>query len=407
MPPTTPESLRAAIHAATAHYRAAPGMVRGLRVPYHRRGELVVPAFRMRPGGNPETDGRTESLRVMQRAPSLGADMVFFDCEDASPDHPEFKSLARRYAVEALLTTDLRGLVMGFRPNGIRTPYFADDLTDVVTRAGHLLQVLVIPKTEHPDEVKDILRFVEDLRRLAGHTTPISLEILIESPAAFLRSEEIASLDGVTALAFGAWDFARSIGGTVDAEHWIQDQRMIRQMLAVIAASHGKEAVDAVTATIPVRPSPPPGMTPEAYAEALAAADPGGLTADHSFIEALAARRRAVDLARRDAADARACGLAAKWILHPDQIAPIQDAWTPSAERAREALRMAVRYTAASGDGSGAETSGTLMVDRAVVGAEWWVVHAALRAGVLRDADITATGYTLTRLEQAVLSHSR
>lgn len=407
MPPTTLDALRTGIREATARHRATPEMIRGLHVPYHRRGELVVPAFRMRPGGNPETDGRTESLRVMQRAPSLGADMVFFDCEDASPDHPEFKSLARRYAVEALLTTEFHGRVTGFRPNGIRTPHFADDLMDVLTRAGHLLQVLVLPKTEDPDEVKDTLRFIHDLCRLAGHTNPISLEVLIESPAAFLRADEIAALDGVTALAFGAWDFARTIGGTVHTDRWIHDQRAIRQMLPVIAAAHGKEAVDAVTATIPVRPPQPPGMSADAYAEALAAEDPARLTGDRSFIEALSARRHAVELARRDAADARACGFAAKWVLHPDQIAPIQDAWTPSAERAHEALRLAVRYAAASGGGSGAETSGTLMVDRAVAGAEWWVVRAALLAGVLTGADITATGYTLARLEQAVLSHSR
>jgi citrate lyase subunit beta/citryl-CoA lyase len=384
-------------------------MMRGLDVPYHRRGELVVPAFRMKPGGDPETDGRAESLRVMAKAATLGADMVFIDLEDASPDHPEYKLLGRRFAVEALTTIDFGNRIVGFRPNNIRTPYFEDDLLDVLTQAGQRLQVVVIPKTQSAEEVRDIMEIVERVRALSGHPGTISLEVLIESPSAFLAAERIATIRGVTALDFGAWDFARTIGGTVDTNRWLNDQAAVRQMLPVIAAAHGKEAVDAVTATIPARPEPPRHCPPGEYARALST-PPAELDPEQwgaGFIDGLRARQEAIALARRDAEEARRCGFAAKWILHPDQITPIQNAWTPTPERAREALQLAVRYAAASQAGSGAEAYGTLMADKAVVGTEWWTVHAALRAGVLTQDDIAATGHTLAALELALTQATR
>jgi citrate lyase subunit beta/citryl-CoA lyase len=406
---TEHDALRAEIRAAQEHHRRTPEMIRGVDVPYHRRGELVVPAFRMKPGGDPESDGRTESLRVMQKAATLDADMVFIDLEDASPDHPEYKLLGRRFAVEALTTILFGNRVVGFRPNNIRTPYFEDDLIDILTHAGNRLQVMVIPKTQSADEIREITGFVRRVQELSGHSNPISLEVLIESPAAFLDAERIAALGGVTALAFGAWDFARTIGGSVDAARWLTDQGTVRQMLPVIAAAYGKEAVDAVTATIPARPQPPFPCTGEEFAAALAS-PPADLDSNRwgmAFIDRLRARQDALALARRDAADARRCGFAAKWILHPDQITPIQEAWTPTAARAREALQMAVRYAVASQRGSGAEAYGTLMTDKAVVGAEWWTVHAALRAGILTQEDILATGHSLAALETALKQGTR
>ena len=91
------------------------------------------------------------------------------------------------------------------------------------------------------------------------------LEILIESPRAFMEAEKIAAIDGVAALIFGAWDFARTIGGKVTADDWIYDQGTARQLLPIIAGSHGKDAVDAVTGTLPIRPKLPEGMDVDTY----------------------------------------------------------------------------------------------------------------------------------------------
>jgi citrate lyase beta subunit len=372
------EQARSQIQSAQARHRSIEEMVRGANVPYFRRGEMSIPAFKLPPGGDPETDGRAKSLRLMSKAASLPIDFFFYDLEDAAPDNASFKPLARRFLIEAFQTLDLSGKIRAFRPNNIRTPYFEDDIIEVVGTIGAQLDAIILPKTETAEEVEDVQKILRTVQRLAGRSNTIRLEVLIESPRAFVQAEQIASITDVSALVFGAWDFARTIGSRVEAETWLQDQGTARQLLPILAAAHGKEAVDAVTATLPIRPKDP------------------------SDAPAVQRYEAAIQTARRDAEDARRIGYAAKWILHPDQIEPIHSAWTPSRETALAALDLTRRYAEAALAGSGAELHGNALADKAVVGTEWWQVRAGLSAGILSAADIVATGHSLETLERTV-----
>jgi citrate lyase beta subunit len=372
------DEARSRIHAAQARHCATVEMVRGAEVPYFRRGEMSIPAFKLKAGGCPETDGRTLSLKLMGKAATLPVDFFFYDLEDAAPDNPEFKPLARRFLIEAFQTLDHGDRVRAFRPNNIRTPDFEADMIEVVGAIGHKLDAIVLPKSECVDEVRDVVDILQTVQRCAGRDNPIAIEVLIESPRAFVDAEKIAAIPAVSALIFGAWDFARTIGGRVEPTTWLQDQGTARQMLPILAAAHGKDAVDAVTATLPIRPKDPSDAHARARYEA------------------------ALGLAAKDAADARRIGYAAKWILHPDQIEPIQGAWTPSREQALEALALTARYTQAAAAGSGAEIHGNALADKAVVGTEWWQVRAGLSAGVLTSDDIADTGFAIETLERTV-----
>jgi citrate lyase subunit beta/citryl-CoA lyase len=399
--------IAVSIKAVQNRHRAVHEMVKSLLVPYYRRGEMAIPAFKMKPGGNPETDGRVTSLKLMKKVVDLPVDFFFYDLEDASPDHPEFKSFARSFVVEALTSLDFGNRVVAFRPNNIRTEYFEQDLLEILPKAGHRIDAMVIPKTEHAEEVRDIILLVNQIQERAGHANTISFEILIESPKAFLEAEKIAALDQVTALIFGSWDFARTIGGMVNPETWISDQLHARQHLPIVAAAHGKEAVDAVTGTLPLRPKVPEGMSEEEFLSALTE-DPAKISVGRygrEFVQQLQDRAHAIALAERDARNARACGYAAKWVLHPDQIVPIQRAWTPERGEALAALRLAAAYARAAITGSGAEVDGNRLADKAVVGTDWWIVRSGLRAGVLNEADIASTGLTLQQLQRSVVTH--
>lgn len=375
--PTPTDSVRAHIRASQQRHRQIREAMRGQEVPYFRRGEMSIPAFRLPPGGDPETDGRAASLRMMGKAASLPIDFFFYDLEDATPDHPDFKPLARALCIEALTTLDFGGRVRAFRPNNLRTEWFEGDLVEVVEAAGDRLDAIVLPKTESADEVRDVQEALRALQRLSGRDRRLSIEVLIESPRAFVAAEQIAAIEDVSALIYGAWDFSRTVGSTVHPETWLSDHSMARQTLPVIAAAHGKEAVDAVTATLPIRPRGDDAGARERYGYALA-------------------------LARRDAEEARRIGYAAKWILHPDQIEPIHAAWTPDPEVARDALQLAVSYAAAAHRGSGAEVHADQLADKAVVGTAFWTVRAALGAGVLGEADVAATGIDLAALERTL-----
>jgi citrate lyase beta subunit len=400
----TRNDLSAMIRDLQARHRAGGEMVRGLHVPYYRRGEMSIPAFTMPPGGDPETDGRAASMRLMEKARTLHVDLFFFDCEDAAPDHPTFKAYARRFAADALTTYDFGDRIVGFRPNNIRTEYFEDDIVEVLTRAGDRIQVMIIPKVESAAEVRDTIAVVRDVCRHAGHTNSIFFEVLIESPRAFLEAREIAAIEGVTALILGSFDFARAIGGLVDAGSWQQDQLTIRQMLPVIAAAAGKEAVDAITAELPIRPPRPGGMAEAEYRRALATGtvpeSAGKLPGE--FLAALGRRNHAIERARQESATARRCGYAARWILHPDQIGPVQQAWTPDRSTALKALDLIAGYARAALAGSGVELTGNRLADKAVVATEWWHVRAALHDAIITGDDIRSTGLTLAELERSV-----
>lgn len=394
--------IRMLIHEVQDVHRTRQEMVRGQNVPYRRRGEMSIPAFKMKSGGDPATEGREQSIRLMKKATTLPVDFIFFDLEDAAPDHPQYKPFGRGHVVEALRGWDFGKRVVAFRPNNIRTAFFEEDMVQVVGEAGDRLHALVIPKTETADEVKDIARLVTEIQRIKHRDNKIMLEVLIESARGVLEAERIAAIPEVAALIFGPYDFARTTGGRVEPTRWTSDQVVVRQMLPILAAAHGKDAVDGITGTLPVRPKAPPGVTEDEVNTALAqppeSLDPARFGAE--FIRGVRAHQQAVELARRDALDARCCGFAAKWILHPDQIAPVQGAWTPSRQEALAALHLVASYTRAALAGSGAELDGQRLTDKAVVGAEWWNVEAALNDGVLGVADVDATGFTLEQLKR-------
>jgi citrate lyase beta subunit len=162
-----------------------------------------------------------------------------------------------------------------------------------------------------------------------------------------------------------------------------------------------------VTGTLPIRPKPPAGVSPEDVERAIAgkSSEVDRKKFSDDFVNALKKRERAIELASRDALDARRCGYAAKWILHPDQIDVIQGAWTPSKDEAMAALKLTADYAKAALRGSGAEVDGDRLADKAVVGVDWWLVRAALRGGILSEADLKATGFTLQQLERTVRTH--
>lgn len=399
--------FRSDLRSSHLRHRDTVEQVRGLHVPYHRRGVMAVPAFKMAAGGDPRRDGRAQSLKLMAGAQRYAVDSLFFDLEDAAPDQPEFKAFAREFAIEALLSGDFSGRVVGFRPNNLRTPFFEEDLAQVLLRAGAKLDVVVLPKSESADEVADVARLLRQGLRLAGVDRPVALEVLIESPRAFAQAQQIAAIPGVAALVYGAFDMARCTGAQVRPDDWLQDHRAVRQLLPVLAAAEGKEALDAVTAAIPARPPRPDDLAPEEYQRLLQDESADLSRCGPAFAQALQRRHHALQACRRDAQDARAIGFAGKWVLHPDQIAPIQEAWRPTRPQALQALRSVAAYARAAQTGSGAELHDHRMADKAVIGALWWEVQDALRCGVLQATELGELDVTLEQLRRAVVSREQ
>lgn len=296
------------------------------------RSELAVP------GSN---------RRMLEKAPAVGADVVFIDLEDAvSPDQ---KVDARGNAIEAINDQDWRGAAVGVRINGLDTPWCYRDIIDVVEQAGGKLDIVIVPKVGSAADlhlVATLLTQIEDAMVLGRR---IGVTALVETAMGMARVEEIAQAcpDRLEAIVFGVADYAASlqaattnIGGVsrgysvltdADAEdvrhvHWGDPWHYALARVAVAARAYGVRPIDG----------------------------PFGDFRDRDGLLASAAR-------------AAALGFEGKWAIHPAQIEPIHEVFTPSEETVARARRIIEEMERAAGAGSGAVSVDGRMVDAASI----------------------------------------
>ena len=127
------------------------------------RSELAVP------GSN---------TRMLEKAPTAGADMVFLDLEDAVA--PDDKAQARKNVIEALNDLDWSNCSVSVRINGLDTHYCYRDIVDVVEQAGDKLDTILIPKVGTPADILFVSTMLEQIEA-AKKLKPINLHILIET----------------------------------------------------------------------------------------------------------------------------------------------------------------------------------------------------------------------------------
>jgi len=231
---------------------------------------------------------------MLAKAPSLPADEVVVDLEDAVAAHD--KEQARTLAAAALNRGRL-GRTTALRVNGRSTPWWEDDLR---AAADAHPDVVVLPKVECPEDVSAAADLLP-----AG----IGLEAQIETARGLVEAERIAAAGaGLEALVFGPADLAASLGVPV----------------LTIGA----------------------GTTDYALARVVAAARASGLQALDGPHARLGDDLGLVLSARR----ALEHGYDGKWVIHPSQIEPVNSIFTPSpaelerAQRILEAAQGAARF---------------------------------------------------------------
>ena len=84
------------------------------------------------------------NMRMLEKAPGLGADVVMLDLEDAVA--PDDKPEARRNVIAALQDLDWSGCCVTVRINGLDTQYCYRDIVDVVEQGGEWLDTVLVPK---------------------------------------------------------------------------------------------------------------------------------------------------------------------------------------------------------------------------------------------------------------------
>jgi citrate lyase beta subunit len=169
------------------------------------------------------------------KIPSFAADAFLLDLEDSVPIAG--KDRARAKLAEQLRSPEFfGGRVLLARGNPLDTPWGLDDFRALGEARA---PIVVCPKVRHVDDV----RTIQGILRSTGADP--ELVVLIEMAQAVLEVNEIAQVDGVSAVLFGPSDLSVDAG----FELWDGDRlsgvlQYPRTAMMLAAAAHGLQLYD-------------------------------------------------------------------------------------------------------------------------------------------------------------------
>ena len=143
----------------------------------------------------------------------------------------------------------------------------------------------------------------------------IRLIVDVESAKGILALKEIASHNRLDALIFGAEDYAVSIGAARTLEAW--EVFTARSLVVMHARAFGLQAIDMVTV-------------------------------DYHDLERV----------RREAAFGAEMGFTGKQVIHPAQVGPVQEAFTPDEDAIAKARLLVEAFEAHQKEGTGCVRTG-------------------------------------------------
>jgi citrate lyase subunit beta/citryl-CoA lyase len=256
------------------------------------------------------------NARAIEKARELPADGVILDLEDAVA--PDAKAQARELVVQALQKGGFGGREVLVRINGLDTAWWRDDLA--VAAAGP--DALLLPKVSTPEQLRELARHFVGV----GAEARIRVWAMMETPLAMLNAREIAAaaLDPATRLAgfvMGTNDLAKETRARIVPGR----APMLPWLMACVAA---------------------------ARAYGLAILD--GVYNELGDLEGFSAECR----------QARDLGFDGKTLIHPQQIAPCNAAFSPAPEEVAWARKIIAAFDLPENAGKGVIQIEGRMVER-------------------------------------------
>jgi citrate lyase beta subunit len=272
----------------------------------------------------------------IEKALTLGTDCICMDMEDGVALNR--KAEARAGIAAALRELDFGRSEMLTRVNGFGTGLETEDIEAVLPLRP---DGLVLPKVESAEQIRWANEKIAAAERL-NDWPPHSIRLLagIETPMAILNLKEIASQPRLVALIFGGEDYAASVGAT--RTPGAEELLYARSAVVAACAAYGLQAIDMVTV-------------------------------DFRDLEAL----------RREARFGAQLGYMGKQVIHPNQVAPVQEAFTPDEAAIHSARRLVEAFEQQQAKGSGAFALDGRMIDLPLVRAAQNVLERAKAGGKL------------------------
>lgn len=273
--------------------------------------------------------------KMHPKARDSAADVVMFDLEDSVP--VDQKKAARAQVIQSLLSLDWHKKTVTVRCNALDTPLAYRDLIDIIGKAGHLLDAVVIPKVNHPGDIHFVHRLLDGIEMDKQLSNRIGIEASIESAAGLENVSLTAKASNrMVSLVFGIADYSASIGTRL-----------------VSVSGHGEAETDVY----------PGHRWHFPLSRIIMAAKANGL----QVMDAPYGNFKDFDGLRRSAVMSNALGCDGKWVIHPSQIEIVNAVFSPSPEEIERARVVIEAYEAAAESGRGAVSLDGSVVDNATI----------------------------------------
>jgi citrate lyase subunit beta / citryl-CoA lyase len=296
------------------------------------------------------------SEKMMGKAPNLGADMVFLDLEDAVA--PLEKEAARDKVVKAINDLDWGDTVLCVRVNAWDTKWTYRDVIHVVENSSERLDEIMLPKVQSAADVQALDMLLTQIEETTGRTSTVGIEPQIETARGLINVEEIcAASPRLETIVFGPADFAASTempvltGGVQIPEYPGDHFHYVFSKILMAGRANGLQVIDGPYLKI-----------------------------------------RELDALREYSMRPRILGYDGKWALHPDQVAVINEVFTPTQEQFDHAIDLLEAYEKATTEGGAGERKGAVMfgdemIDEASRKMATKFLVRGERAGMTRSAE--------------------
>jgi citrate lyase beta subunit len=272
----------------------------------------------------------------IEKSLTLHADCICLDMEDGVAQNR--KAEARECIAAALQELDFGASERVVRINAVGSGLEKEDIESVL--CSHP-DGIVLPKVELMEQIQWASEKMEAAELVSGWGLgSIRLLVDVETAKGIINLKEIASHPRLDALIFGAEDYAVSIGALRSMEAW--EVFTARSLVVLHARACGLQAIDMVTV-------------------------------DYRDLERI----------RREAIFGAQLGFTGKQVIHPAQVTPVQEAFTPEQASIDKARQLVEAFEAHQEQGKGAFGLDGQMVDMPLVKAARGVLERARAAGKL------------------------
>lgn len=276
-----------------------------------------------------------DEMTKIRKAATLGVDCVCMDLEDGvAANH---KKIARETIAEALERIDFTQSERLVRINPVGSSLVDEDLSIILPAKP---DGIVIPKVESREQISWVSEKILKVEKEQGWTIgEIVVIAIVETALSIVNLKDIATSDSrLNALIFGAEDLAASIGAHRSQSGW--EIFHARSAVVTHAAAFSLQAIDMVYI-------------------------------DFNDTEGLLVQ----------ATQGAHLGYDGKQVIHPNQVDPVQEAFTPSDEEISAARDIIGAYESHQVKGKGAFAMDGRMIDAPLVKSARAVLERARVAG--------------------------